>query len=306
MIEYYSQNKKEEKLIKLNEYSKRGWINVSNPSDEEIDFLVKKFNLSKSNLIDGLDIHENPRFEIDDKKIYIYLTAPTEKISPEYGCSFLIVYSRDLFMTISKHPLEIIEKLLSIKRKSETFSFSRNLLKILFLISRMFELSVRKITKEIKKNKKDLNKLTNEDIARLIHEEDKLNQYISSFGAIIQTYHRVLREKTIKLFKKDEEIIEDLIIDLNETLSLCKYTLKSISNMRDYYSTKLSNDLNKKVTLLTIFTIFLTIPTLIAGIYGMNIVLPLQTNTGILGILGILVVGVWALMFFILKKSKVI
>ncbi|MCK5149474.1 hypothetical protein KAJ87_00930 [Candidatus Pacearchaeota archaeon] len=306
MIEYYSQNKKEEKLTKLQEYSKKGWINVTNPTDEEIDSLVKKFNLSKNNLIDGLDIHENPRFEIDEKKIYIYLTAPTEKISPEYDCSFLIVYSNDLFMTISKHPLEIIEKLLNIKRKSETFSFSRNLLKILFLISRMFELSVRKIIKEIKKNKKDLNKLTNNDIAKLIQEEDKLNQYISSFGAIIQTYHRILREKTIKLFKKDEEIIEDLIIDLNETLTLCKYALKSISNMRDYYSTKLSNDLNKKVTLLTIFTIFLTIPTLVAGIYGMNITLPLQTYPNILAILGFLVFGIWALLFFILKTFKVI
>ena len=76
--------------------------------------------------------------------------------------------------------------------------------------------------------------------------------------------------------------------------------------MRDYYSTKLSNDLNKKVTLLTIFTIFLTIPTLVSGIYGMNIVLPMQSFSGILIILGILVLGIWALMFFILKIFKVI
>ena len=140
----------------------------------------------------------------------------------------------------------------------------------------------------------------------MIQEEDKLNEYVSSFEAIIQTYNRILREKTINFFKKDAEIIEDLIIDLNETLSLCKSTIKSISNMRGYYSTKLSNDLNKKVTLLTIFTIFLTIPTLVAGVYGMNIILPMQNYPNILVVLGFLVLGIWILMFSILKMFKII
>ncbi|MBA7638680.1 hypothetical protein ES703_46336 [subsurface metagenome] len=306
MIEYYFKKKNEKEFTKLNEYSKRCWINVTNPTNEEINFLIEKFKLSKDNLIDGLDIHENPRFEIEDKKIYIYLTTPTEKILSEYDSSFLIIYSRELFMTFSKYSLEIIDKLLSIKRETTDFSFSRQLLKMLFILSRMFELSVRKIIRETKKNKKDLNKLTNKDIAKLIQEEDKLNEYVSSFEAIIQTYNRILREKTINFFKKDAEIIEDLIIDLNETLSLCKSTIKSISNMRGYYSTKLSNDLNKKVTLLTIFTIFLTIPTLVAGVYGMNIILPMQNYPNILVVLGFLVLGIWILMFSILKMFKII
>ena len=306
MIKYFLKKKSEKEFTTVKEYSKGCWVNVTNPTDKEIDFLVKKFKLDKDNLIDGLDIYENPRFETENKKIYIFLTAPTENLPHEYDSSFLIIYSKELFITISKYPLEIIEKLLKTKNTLENFSFSRLLLKSLFLISRMFEFSVRKIIRETKKNKKGLRKLTDKDIAKLIQEEDKLNQYISSFGATIRTYNKILREKTFRLFKKDEEIIEDLIIDLNETLTLCKYTLKSISNMRDYYSAKLSNDLNKKVTLLTIFTIFLTTPTLIAGIYGMNIILPLQMSPNILVILGTVVMGIWILMFTILKISKII
>jgi magnesium transporter len=306
MIKYFLKKKNEKQFTEVKEYSSGCWIKTINPANNEIDFLVKKFNLSKSNLIDGLDIHENPRFEIENKKAYIFLNAPTENISSEYDSSFLIIYSKDLFITISKSPLEVIEKLLDTKSTLDKFSFSRLLLKLLFLLSRTFELSVRGILRSTKKNKKDLSKLTDKDIVRLIKEEDKLNQYISSFGAIIQTYNRVLRDKTIKLFKKDEEILEDLIIDLNETLTLCGDTLKSISNMRSYYSTKLSNDLNKKVTLLTIFTIFLTTPTLIAGIYGMNVILPLQTSPNILILLGGIVLGIWILMFTILKMSKII
>ncbi len=306
MIKYFLKKKLEKEFTAVKEYSKGCWVNVINPTDKEIDFLVKKFKLDKDNVIDGLDIYENPRFETENQKVYIFLTAPTENLLSEYDSSFLIIYSKGLFITISKYSLEIIDKLLNIKTKSENFSFSRLLLKALFLISRMFEFSVRKIIREIKKNKKDLRKLTDKDIVKLIQEEDKLNQYISSFGATIRTYNQILREKIFSHFKKDKERIEDLIIDLNETLTLCKYTLKSISNMRDYYSTKLSNDLNKKVTILTIFTIFLTIPTLIAGIYGMNIILPLQTSSNILTLLGGIVLGIWILMFTILKISKII
>lgn len=306
MIRYLLKDKRSNEFSPIKEYAKGCWVQVIDPTEKEMDFLADKFDLDKSNIMDGLDVHENPRFEIEDAKTYIYLNAPTENISSEYDSSFLVIYSKDFFMTLSKYPLEVIEKLLTTKSTSEKFSFSRLLLKLLFLISRTFELSVRDILRNTKKNKKDLNKLTDKDIVRLIKEEDKLNQYISSFGTMIQTYRKVLRDKSVKFFKKDEEILEDLIIDLNETLTLCGDTLKSISNMRGYYSTKLSNDLNKKVTILTVFTIFLTIPTLIAGIYGMNISLPLQSSAHILIILGAIVAGLWALMFAILKHSKVL
>jgi len=306
MIEYFNLDKKLKKMKKTEEFSPNCWINVSNPNSEEIDFLENKFKLKKENIIDGLDIHENPRFEIESKKIYIYLTAPTNKIKQEYDSSFLIVYSKDFFLTLSKHNLEIFDAVLSDKRENELFSKSRNLVKVLYSLSRFFEKSVHKIIKDTKENKADLNKLTNKDIEKLINDEDKLTIYISSFGSTINTYKRILRDKSLTFLKKDEELIEDLIIDLTESLELCKQTLKSISNMRNYYTTKLSNNLNKSVNILTLFTIFLSIPTLISSIYGMNVALPMQSNSKIIFLLALLVLGIWVVMFFILKKIKMI
>jgi magnesium transporter len=306
MIEYFIKSKNQDKIEKVPDFASGCWVNVFNPSTKEIDFLVKKFSINKANLIDGLDIHENPRFEIENNETYIYLTTPTSKIEQEYDSSFLVIYSKTNFITVSKYPLEIFEKILDVKRKFKNFSHSRNLLKILFFISGSFEKSTHRIIKKIKANRTNLSKLKNKDIEMLIGDEDKLNYYISSFGATIQNYNKILRDKSLKFMKKDQEIIEDLIIDLNETLNLCKQTLKTISNMRNYYSTKLSNDLNKTVTVLTIFTIFLSIPTLIASIYGMNVNLPFQTNLSLLPFLGMLVVGIWVLMFSILKRYKMI
>ena len=76
--------------------------------------------------------------------------------------------------------------------------------------------------------------------------------------------------------------------------------------MRDYYSTTLTNNLNRTITVLTVFTIFLTIPTLISSIYGMNITLPLQDNPGIFILLTGIVILIWAIVFIGFKKWKVI
>jgi len=207
---------------------------------------------------------------------------------------------------LAKNSLEIFDHILNSKTNFSTFSNSRNLVKILFLLSRLFENAVHKILKDTRTNRTDLNKLKNKDIEKLINYEDMLNVYISSFGATINTYNKILREKSLDFMKKDEEIIKDLIIDLNETLNLCIQTLKTISNMRNYYSTKLSNDLNKTVTLLTITTIFISIPTLISSIYGMNIKLPFQNAPSLLFGLGGIVLLIIAMFLFILRKNKLI
>jgi magnesium transporter len=234
------------------------------------------------------------------------LTCPTNKIKHEYDSSFLIVYSKDSFITIAKNSLEIFDKILSSKTKFSAFSNSKNMTKILFLISRLFENYVHKILKDTKTNRAQLDKLKNRDIEKLINYEDQLNTYIASFGGIISVYSKVLRDTSVKFLKKDEEIVEDLIIDLNETLELCKQTLKTISNMRTFYSTKLSNDLNKTVSLLTLVTIFISIPTLLTSFYGMNINLPMQNSPNVFFLLGGITLGIFIVFGLILKKKKII
>ena len=304
MIEYFKKIKNKDGIEKIDEFEEGCWVSVTNPTEEEIKELVEKFDLHKENIIDGLDIHENSRFEVEKKKTYIYLTAPTEKIPHENDSSFLIIYGKKQLITISKTPLEIFEKILNEKSRFLSFSISKNLVKILFFVSRLFEESVRKMRKETKSNKTDLSKLKTTDIEQLIHYEEKLNEYVSSFETTINTYTKILRSKSLNFIKKDEEIIEDLIIDLNETLNLCKQTLKTISNMRTYYSTKLSNDLNKTVTILTLVTIFISIPTLIVGIYGMNVILPFQNNSGAFGYILLLILAILGILLIILKKTK--
>lgn len=305
MIEYYKKSDKKNQVEKIKRPIKGCWVKVVNPTEEEISILSEEFRIDPTEISDGLDIHETPRVDTEEDKIYIHSTVPTETISQDHDSSFLIVITKDHLFSISKHKLEIIDSILDFKRETRYFSNSRNLFKILFGISRAFENSVGTISKELKKSKFDISKIKNKDLEKLIKYEDRLTSYTSSFGATIHIYHKIMREKSINLTEEDREEIEDLIVDLNETLVLCNETLQSISNRRNYYNAKLSNDLNKTVLILTVTTVFLSIPTMIGGIYGMNIPLPYQEKENFIYILFGAILLIWAGMILVLKRLKI-
>ena len=269
MITYFKRAKKEETLEKLNDYAVGSWVKVVNPNDNEVDFLIEKFGLDKDSLLDGLDLYEMPRVEQEGKNIYIYLRVPTAQIENSTS-SFLMIINKSNVITISINDLEIFEKLQSSKFLL-TNGYSRFVLQTLFYVFKTFSINVRRILKEVKSDKRNIRNLKEKDIFDLVLQEDILNDYLSSFSPLIDIYSRILKIKGLKFKADEKDFIEDLVIDLNQTFNTCNISLKTISNMRDYYSTTLSNNLNRVITILTIFTIFLTIPTVISSIYGMNI-----------------------------------
>ena len=156
--------------------------------------------------------------------------------------------------------------------------------------------------KEVKKDRRNIVKLKNKDILDLVLQEDILNEYISSLYPMISMYDKILKLNVLRLDSEEKDEIEDLIVDLNQTFDTCKSVRQTITNMRDYYSTTVSNKINDSITILTIFTVFLTIPAVISSIYGMNISLPFQSNTSLFFILVGIVLFIWAILFKFFKR----
>jgi len=305
MIEYYKKTTRKDKIELLSHYSRGSWIKVIDPTEEEINFLVKKFNLEKDLFLDGLDIYEIPRIEEEKKKAYFFFNIPTSKIENEFSSSFLVILSKDLFITVSKADLEIFDR---VQRTKNFFTnqITRSLLQMLLFLSNNYSLKIRSILKEVRKDRKRLRSLTEKDIVDLVLQEDTLNDYLSSFSPLISMHTNMLKLKSIKFGEDEREFIEDLIVDLNQTLTSCKAALKTITNMRDYYSTTLSHNLNRILTVLTIFTIILTIPTVLSGIYGMNIKLPMQNLSGVFWILMGIILFVWVVILISFRRNRIV
>jgi magnesium transporter len=306
MINYYKRDIRKKEMVEIKEFCKTCWVNVVSPDEEEIKLIVDKFRLDKDLVLDGLDIFEIPRFEEESGNSYLYLRIPTFEIENEYTGSFLIVISNNSLITISDKRLELFDRIFKTKKNFFDNLPSRDLVNILSIMSNKFSHWIRKISKDVKKDRKNLNVLNEKDILDLSVQEDILNDYLSSLEPMRNLYKSVSKSGYLKFKESEREFIDDLTIDIDQTISLCISSLKTITNMRDYYSTILSNNRNQILKVLTLFTIFLTIPMVLSGIYGMNIILPFQTHENAFWFLMGSIGFVWIVSILILRKLKIL
>ncbi len=303
MLDYFKRTIKDEKMRKPEEMEVGCWINLIDPSQKEIDFLVEKFNLDKRNLESGLDQNEIPRLDFVDGDIYFFaknaLSREKRKIE-----TYLAVISRDFILTFSKSEPDFLKNILEGRIEFITTQKLKCLIKLFSLMNGSFENLTIEVVKRVQAERRPAKELVEKELAVLLEQEDILNNLVSTYYYMNLLYERAV--KRIKFFEQDKEILEDLTIEATQGLNLCKSSLKNISNTRNYYVISLSNKLNKIITVFTVFTILISIPAAISGIYGMNVLLPLAGNPRIFLYLMFLTAAVWLAFVFYLKRRKII
>jgi len=251
----------------------------------------------------GLDPNEIPRLDFVGKTIYIF-TNVIFNIQRHTVGTYLIVIGRNFVLTLSKSEPDFIEKILRGEIRFITTQKLKCLIELLSLINEDFEKTTIDIVKSVQFRKRlSIGEMKVGEINSLLEQEDILNDFVSSYYYVNLLYERIIRR--IKFFEQDKEILEDLIVEGNQGFNLCKSSLKTISNIRGYYDILLSNKLNNIITILTIFTILISFPAAISGIYGMNVVLPLQDNPLVFYYLLVFMGTIWIGFILYLKKKKV-
>lgn len=274
MISYYKRSLKDKKLGKIEKFQKGCWINVTDPTEEELYYLSNAYNLDKQNLLSGIDANEVPRVEFDEKDIYVIVKVISEDNLPLDTC--LILLSENFIMTLSKKETLFVKTILEKKVKIITTQKLKTLITFLSVIGDEFERETIKTVKIVNAKKSSTKEMRDKDLEILLQQEERLSYFISSYAYTKHIYDRLI--KKLKFYEEDKEIMEDLIIESNQGLNLCKSSLKTISNLRNYQTILLSNKTSRTITILTIFTIFFSISTTISGFYGMNVLLPEQDN----------------------------
>ena len=109
----------------------------------------------------------------------------------------------------------------------------------------------------------------------------------------------------MRLYEDDRDLVEGLSIDIEQLIARCKSLLRTITNVRDSYRAVMDARLNETIRLLTVITLGLTIPTMLAGLYGMNVPLPGQ-DSGITfwTIVGVSVFLALCLSYYFLQKRQ--
>lgn len=300
MISYYKRSISQNSLEKLDTFKVGSWINVTNPKEEDLKFLADEYKLELDLLEDGLDENELPRIDIDNGNYYIYIKTPVKNTN--LLNTLLIVIGTNFLLTISKKEIEYLKNLVDSKKKIITTQRLKSVIKILSNINDETEKKVNSIVKNVQIKKNSTTKLKEKDLEILLGYEDFLNNLVSMYNYTSVLYIKMI--KKINFYEEDKEYLEDLLVDSEQGLNSCKNSVKTISNITNYYSIILSNNLNRTIKILTVFTILINIPAAVAAIYGMNVALPFASNSYVFFyIIGLIAFLITAFFIFIKKKD---
>jgi magnesium transporter len=74
------------------------------------------------------------------------------------------------------------------------------------------------------------------------------------------------------------DFLEDLIVETSQALEMANTYTNILNSTLDAFASIISNNQNEVLKRLTTLTIFLSVPVLIASIYGMNVPIPYKDS----------------------------
>ena len=305
MLKIYFRNIRSNVLEEIEKPRRGAWVRVVDPSSDELSQIATDYKLDKDLLADGIDLYEVPRIEQDEGNLYIYVRFCRPEGENTSTHPLLIVVQPDVLLTISRIEAEPVNNLIE-GNKVITTQKLKVMMQVLEQLNIGYRRHLNGVTKKILSTRKRLQRtiVSNDDILSFIDIEEDLNEFLAAlqpYGLVLQA---LLKGKYIKLHEKDEDLIEDLQLSASELIELTKSRLKTIQNIREAYSTIATNDLNKVFKRLTSIAIFLAIPTIVGGLYGMNVLLPFATNENAFWMVLLVIFGLMAAFVYYFKRKR--
>jgi len=125
----------------------------------------------------------------------------------------------------------------------------------------------------------DLEKSTrNKELHRLLKMEKCLVYFTTSLRSNEMMMLKLKNSKWIRDYEFSADLLDEATIENRQAIEMAKIYSDIQSGMMDAFASVISNNLNIVMKSLTIITIILMIPTLVASIYGMNVPNRLENN----------------------------
>lgn len=284
MLKIYYKSSPEEELKEIQTPQKGCWIHLDQASPPDLEQLAGLTHIDQITLSDCLDKYEIPRIEKDEEHIFIFTRYPSDTEVGLYTTTLTLIFAEDLFITVSPHKSDLIQQFMEKKANFTTTDRTKLLIQLLLRINQEYTFQIRKIRHSVLSAEKEMIAVGSDDIASLTKNEEILNQYLSSLVPKRSVLESIHTGRYLTLYENERELIEDCINTVKQSEELCGIVLKSIRSLRDAYQIIFTNNLHKTIKLLTALTIILSIPTMIASVYGMNVNLPLAHSSFAFGI----------------------
>ncbi|MEP7237099.1 MAG: magnesium transporter CorA family protein [Ferruginibacter sp.] len=284
MIQYFKNTDKT--TIAVDKAENAVWVNVLPPlKQEEFTELSETMDIPIDFLKDSLDIDERSRFEIEDDVRLIVIKTPTENNSFNLSDAFYItipiciILTHNQIVTVNSFENEAIKKFLNSFQHRNPDRINMMVLKIFEKITSNFQDYLKEInTRRNSLEQKLYDSNRNEELLQLMRIQKSFVYFLTALRSNELLMMKISRTNLLKLTEEERDLLEDLIVETSQALEMANTYTNILNSTLDAFASIISNNQNDVLKRLTTLTIFLSVPVLIASIYGMNVPIPYKDS----------------------------
>ena len=253
------------------------WIALTNPTASEIIDIADTYQIDPDHLRAPLDEEERSRIEVEDEYTLILVDFPSieERNGKDWFVTIplAIITTKDVLITVCLEETPVLTSFMDGRvRDFHTFMKTRFILQILYKNATQFLQYLRIIDKKSEVIERKLHQSQkNEELIELLELEKSLVYFTTSLRSNEVVLEKLLRIEKIKKYPEDTDLLEDVIVENKQAIEMANIYSGILSGTMDAFASVISNNLNIVMKFLATVTIVLSIPTMIASFYGMNV-----------------------------------
>lgn len=253
------------------------WIALTNPTASEIIDIADAYQIDPDHLRAPLDEEERSRIEVEDEYTLILVDIPSieERNGKDWFVTIplAIITTKDVLITVCLEETPVLTSFMDGRvRDFHTFMKTRFILQILYKNATQFLQYLRIIDKKSEVIERKLHQSQkNEELIELLELEKSLVYFTTSLRSNEVVLEKLLRIEKIKKYPEDTDLLEDVIVENKQAIEMANIYSGILSGTMDAFASVISNNLNIVMKFLATVTIVLSIPTMIASFYGMNV-----------------------------------
>ena len=291
------------------------WVQMVNPSVAEGQMVADMLGIDIEDLLAALDEEESSRIELEEGYTLILVDSPSIDLRPEKESYSTIpldnLLTADEIITVCTEDTPVLQAFLNNRvREFSTKKKLRFVYQILYRIAVIYQSDLRIIDKMRTEIEERVGDDTEEVDLIALHElESTLVYFATSLRANGVVLDRLTRYKRLEQYPEDKELLDDVIVENKQAIEMTGIYRDIINGTRELLSSVIDNRMNSIMKSLTVITLIMAIPTVVSGLYGMNVSskwVPLANAAHGFGIICGITIIICILILLLLRKKKIL
>lgn len=264
-------------ISEIDQLDTGAWVKLTAPSLEECAEISDRFHMDIADVRAALDDEESSRINLEDEYTLILVDIPSAEMrNNRHSYTTIplgILIAEDVVITVCAEETAVLRSF--VEQRVRDFSTKKQMrftYQILYNACMVYQSLLRSIDRKRTEIEERIDQNTEDvDLIDLHELESNLVYFATSLRANGVVLDRLTRYGRLRQYSEDQELLEDVIIENRQAIEMTQIYRDIINGTRELMSTVINNRLNNVMKYLAAITIVMSIPTIISGLWGMNV-----------------------------------